>query len=108
MRTTPPAAPALGCASLAMLSASRPAHADVAFTTATNLPTTTTFPSELVTADFNNDGAADLISADCGDQCTGTPTGSVGAVTFLLGSGSGGFTNAPGNPLPPAGPTSPQ
>src|SRR4051794_37392166 len=100
---------ALGCAALVFLLAAAPAAADVTFSpTATNIPTTTIVPSDLATADFNNDGNADLVSADCGDVCTGTPIGSDGAMTFLLGNGLGGFSTAPGDPLPPPGVTSPQ
>ena len=72
------------CAVLTMLTFAAPASADVAFTSATNIPTNSTFPSELVTADFNQDGAADLATVECGDVCATPDTGSNGAVTSVL------------------------
>src|SRR3954454_5582877 len=90
-------------AALLFLLVAAPASADVAFSTATTLATSTTNPSELVTADFNNDGLADLASADCGDVCGGS-VGATGQVTVLHGNGAGAFSTAPGTPLlPPAG-----
>src|SRR3954469_12962045 len=92
---------------LASLACADAAGADVAFTAATTLPTSTTNPSELVTADFNNDGFSDLASADCGDVCGGS-FGSTGQVKVLHGNGAGAFSTAPGTPLlPPAGMQSP-
>ena len=80
------------------------AGADVAFTAATTIPTSTITPSDLVTADFNNDGNADLASANCGDRCSGTNTGAIGDVGVFFGNGTGGFTAAPNTPLtPPTG-----
>src|SRR4051794_12988689 len=98
---------ALACAAFLFLLVAAPASADVAFSTATTLATSTTNPSELVTADFNNDGLADLASADCGDVCGGS-VGATGQVTVLHGNGTGGFSTAPGTPLtPPSGMQSP-
>src|SRR4051794_33657489 len=98
---------ALACAALLFLLVAAPASADVAFSTATTLATSTTNPSELVTADFNNDGFADLASADCGDVCGGS-VGATGQVTVLHGNGAGAFSTAPGTPLlPPSGMQSP-
>src|SRR3954471_12004295 len=98
---------ALACAAFLFLLVAAPASADVAFSTATTLATSTTNPSELVTADFNNDGLADLASADCGDVCGGS-VGATGQVTVLHGNGAGALSNAPGTPLlPPAGMESP-
>jgi FG-GAP-like repeat/Collagen triple helix repeat (20 copies) len=95
---------ALPCSALLALCCAAPAGAGVAFTPATTLPTSTITPSELVTADFNNDGIADLASADCGDVCSGSNTGATGTVTVQFGNGTGGFAPAPGTPLtPPAG-----
>src|SRR3954470_4677555 len=95
---------AFAFAALLFLLVAAPASADVAFSTATTLATSTTNPSQLVTADFNNDGLADLASADCGDRCGNVPPGGIGSVSVLLGNGSGGFSAAPGTPLlPPAG-----
>src|SRR3954471_9458353 len=81
---------ALACAALLFLLAAAPAGADVTFSAPTTLPTSTIKPSELVTADFNNDGLPDLASADCGDVC-GNPIGSIGQITVLQGNGAGGF-----------------
>jgi hypothetical protein len=98
---------AFGFAALLFLLVAAPASADVAFSTATTLATSTTNPSELVTADFNNDGFADLASADCGDVCGGA-VGSTGQLTVLHGNGAGAFSTAPGTPLlPPSGMQSP-
>src|SRR4051812_46199495 len=98
---------ALVCAALLFLLVAAPASADVAFSTATTLATSTTNPSELVTADFNNDGFADLASADCGDVCGGAG-GSTGQLTVLHGNGAGGFSTPPRPPpLPPSGMQSP-
>src|SRR3954452_14878837 len=98
---------ALACAAFLFLLVAAPASADVAFSTATTLATSTTNPSELVTADFNNDGLADLASADCGDVCGGA-VGSTGQLTVLHGNGGGAFSTAPGTPLlPPPGMRSP-
>src|SRR3954470_14614958 len=98
---------ALALAAFIALLCADAAGADVAFTAAATLATSTTNPSELVTADFNNDGFSDLASADCGDVCGGS-VGSTGQVTVLHGNGAGAFSTAPGTPLlPPAGMQSP-
>ncbi len=47
-------------------------------------------PQCLAVADFNGDGRQDLVTANYADQ----------DLTILLGNGSGGFTPAPGSPLP--------
>ncbi|HEY4086910.1 MAG TPA: VCBS repeat-containing protein, partial [Bryobacteraceae bacterium] len=46
-------------------------------------------PQSMVVADFNRDGIADLATANRG----------AGSLTVLLGTGSGGFIAAPGNPI---------
>src|SRR4051794_9875001 len=98
---------ALALAAVVSLCCADAAGADVAFTAAATLATSTTNPSELVTADFNNDGFSDLASADCGDVCGGS-VGSTGQVTVLHGNGTGAFATAPGTPLlPPTGMQSP-
>jgi uncharacterized protein (TIGR03437 family) len=61
-----------------------------AFTAATSSPFAVgAGPHSLVAADFNKDGKLDLAVANATD----------GTVTVLLGSGSGGFTAAPGSPF---------
>src|SRR5690349_18747761 len=94
----------LACTVLAALAAAAPAAADVAYTPATTIPTSTITPSDVATADFNNDGFADIASANCGDRCTATNTGAIGDVGMFFTSGTGTFAAAPSTPLtPPAG-----
>src|SRR5690348_1829822 len=68
---------------LVSLALTTPARADLSFTsTATNVPTDSSFPSEIVAADFNNDGVTDLATANCGDLCGSTvPAGGAGSVS---------------------------
>ncbi|MDR3702882.1 MAG: FG-GAP-like repeat-containing protein [Candidatus Sulfopaludibacter sp.] len=61
------------------------------FTAAPGSPFATgTSPSSVAVGDFNGDGKPDLAVANQ----------SSGNVTVLLGNGSGGFTQAPGSPVP--------
>jgi hypothetical protein len=97
----------LPCAALFALSIAAPASADLAFTSPGTTLGTGVAPSELVVADFDNDGIDDIASADCGGTCN-AGIGGPGGVTVLLGNGDGTFTAAPGSPLPlPAGQTNP-
>jgi hypothetical protein len=60
------------------------------FTTASGSPFAVgTSPDSLAVEDFNGDGIPDLAVANSGDN----------TITILLGSGSGGFTPAPGSPF---------
>ena len=61
------------------------------FTTATGSPFVSgVYPISLAVGDFNGDGMADLaISGDIRNA----------SLTILLGNGTGGFTEAPGNPI---------
>jgi hypothetical protein len=50
-------------------------------------------PLSLVTGDFDGDGHADIATVDPGDQTTGS-------VSFLFGTGDGGFKHAVSEPAP--------
>src|SRR5829696_3356461 len=67
---------------LLALAAAAPAHAGYTFAgqTPTNVGNT---PVSLVTADFNDDGLADLATANCGSSCGGSGTGGANSLQNL-------------------------
>src|SRR4051812_27246794 len=96
--------PLVALTAVLTLALAAPASADLAFSGATTLSVgANTNPSELVTADFNNDGRQDIATADCGDTCGGG-IGSHGDVAGLLSNGNRTFTAPSATPpAPPPG-----
>jgi hypothetical protein len=62
------------------------------FVAAPNSPIRVGSPSGVITGDLNRDGRPDLVAA----------VGGTSALSVLLGDGRGGFSPAPGSPLPVA------
>ena len=65
------------------------------FSSGAGAPTVTgDYPTSIQVGDFNNDGKADLVFVN---------SNAVSTAVVLLGDGKGGFSQAPGSPLPSGG-----